>query len=131
MIALETISRECFRSFSVLRDAVLLDAEDLFGVSTGVPLSFFNGIAMTRLHDGNVNEGVSEDVDRFQTKARPFRWWITPESTPADLADVLKDHGLTYAWDATGMTADLATIDLDPKVAGLTGGASSFGSSAT
>lgn len=116
MIALETISRECFRSFGVLRDAVLLDGKGLFGVSTDVPLSFFNGIATTRLRDGNANERVSEVVDRFRAKGRPFRWWITPESTPGDLAEVLKNHGMTYAWDATGMTADLATIDLDVKV---------------
>lgn len=102
--ALDAISRACFRSFANLPDARLLEGNGVFGVSTGIPLTFFSGIAESRLSRDEVPRVIRDFGER------PFRWWISPASEPADLDAVLLEHGMRHAFDSTGMVADLATL---------------------
>lgn len=103
----DAISRACFRSFTHIPNAHLIDADGVFGVITKVPLTFFSGIATT-----TADAEVVRTVDRFQSQRCPFRWWVSP-SAPRDLAAVLQANGLRHAYDATAMTADLSSLDLD------------------
>lgn len=107
LAAIERISRECFRSFSGLPDARLLDDGRVFGVSTGVPINFFSGIATTDLSE----EDVVPVLESFGE--RPFRWWISPSTRPSNLAAILAGHGLRHTYDAAGMAADLDAVDFD------------------
>src|SRR5215213_858944 len=81
--AVERIARECFRSFSRLPNARLIDEEGLFGVMTEVPVNFFSGIAMSDVSE----EEVEPVLERF--RAHRFRWWISPSTRPANLAAIL------------------------------------------
>jgi GNAT superfamily N-acetyltransferase len=104
---LDAITRASYRSFSHLPNASLIDDGEVFGVTTDVPLPFFNGIATTRLRD---TSRVGEIAQRLQARGRGFRWWLTPDTTPADLGEVLPEHGLRHAYDSLGLTADLAKL---------------------
>lgn len=109
--ALETISCECFRSFGVLRNAVVLEG-DVCGVITDVPLTFFNGIGFARTTEAR----IGEIVELYRARGRSFRWWVTPNSQPPNLGELLTAHGITHAYDSAGMTADLARIAPVPRV---------------
>ena len=104
---IEIISRECFRSFTELPNATLLDGDGVFGVITDAPITFFSGIASTDAPDAGAI------IERFRARQSPFRWWITPETNPPDLPSVLPEHGMRFAWDAQAMVADLATVNFD------------------
>lgn len=99
--AIERISRECFRSFSRLPNARLIDDGRVLGVQTDVPINFFNGIAMSNLAESE----VPQVLEAF--RSRPFRWWISPSTRPANLASILAGHGLNHTYDAPGMMIDL------------------------
>lgn len=73
---------------------------------TGVPLTFFNGIAHARITADDV-PGI---IDTFHAFRRPFRWWISPDAEPSDLAAALQANGMRYGYDAPGMTADLTRL---------------------
>lgn len=107
--AIETITRNCFRSFSGFRNAELIDDSGIFGVMSHVPITFFSGIATSNI-DASEVEGV---IERFRSKRCPFRWWITPSTRPLGLAPILASYGMNHAYDAPGMAADLTTAPLD------------------
>jgi ribosomal protein S18 acetylase RimI-like enzyme len=113
--AIETIARECFRGFSALPNARLLDDGKIFGVATDVPIHFFNGIAMSDLRDDQVPEVIES------LRSRPFRWWISPSTRPSNLIPILQRHGLRHAYDAPGMMVDFRDAPFDmPLPPGLT-----------
>lgn len=114
--ALEVVSRECFRSFGVLRNAELIEDGDVSGVITEMPLTFFNGIGRTRLAAGEADRRVENVLERFRARRRSLRWWVTPAASPSNLDEVLRAHGLQHAYDSAGMTADLARIAPLPPV---------------
>ena len=106
--AIERITRECFRSFSRLPNARLIDDGRVFAVRTDVPINFFSGIAMSTLSEAEV-------VPVIETmRPGPFRWWISPSTRPENLASILVRLGFHHTYDAPGMMADLAAVDFDP-----------------
>lgn len=112
----DAISAECFRSFSILPNAWLLDEKGVFGVITKVPLTFFNGIAHARVE----RDDVPRIIETFRAVSRPFRWWISPDAAPPDLDAVLHANGMRHCYDAPGMTADLTSLRPVPPPAELT-----------
>lgn len=109
--ALDAVTRSCYRSFTALPGATLIDDGDVYGVITPVPLGFFNGIATTRFRPGTpAGERIDAVVDLYRAQRRAFRWWVTPGTTPAGLDEVLPAHGFSHAYDSLGMTADLAKL---------------------
>jgi GNAT superfamily N-acetyltransferase len=113
--AIERISRECFRSFSRFPNARLLDDGRVFGVLTDVPINFFSGVAISDLSEADVGPVLDT------LRGRPFRWWISPSTRPANLAAILAGHGLRHTYDAAGMVVDLEAVDFDaPLPRGLT-----------
>ncbi|HEX6098225.1 MAG TPA: GNAT family N-acetyltransferase [Thermoanaerobaculia bacterium] len=112
--AVERISRECFRSFTHLPGARLIDDGRVFGALTDVPINFFSGIATSRLSEDEV-PGIVEMMS-----ARPFRWWISPASRPENLASILVGLGLQHTYDSTGMTIELRAMDDGAMPDGLT-----------
>jgi GNAT superfamily N-acetyltransferase len=102
--AIEQMFGECFRSFAVLPNARVLDDATRVGVITKVPMTFFNGVAVTRSCD------VAATIDVFRAAGRPFRWWISPSTEPPDLPRTLLAHGMRQVFDSGGMHADLTRM---------------------
>jgi ribosomal protein S18 acetylase RimI-like enzyme len=107
--AIETISRNCFRSFAGFPNAQLLDDGRIFGVMSHVAIPFFSGIATTRITEAE----VEATIDLFREKKCAFRWWVTPSTEPQRLAPILKAHGMRHGYDAPGMAADLSAVRFD------------------
>lgn len=105
--SVERIARECFRSFRFLPGAKVIDDGRLSGVMTNVPINFFSGIAMSDIEESDVPRVIAS------MDGRPFRWWISPSTRPANLAAILVGLGMHHTYDAPGMTADLAKVDFD------------------
>ena len=97
--ALDTVSRECFRSFAALPNAELIDGHGAFGVISDVPLTFFNGIATANA------PVIPSVIDVFRRRGRAFRWWVRD-----GLGAELVAHGMRFGWDSTGMTANLTRM---------------------
>ncbi len=106
----ECILRECFRSFSPLPGAVLLDDPRADGVIANVPITFFSGIAATRIDDRNAEDDVAAIVSRFRDRNAPFRWWLTPSTRPRSLESILQSAGMRHAYDAAGMSIELDSL---------------------
>jgi ribosomal protein S18 acetylase RimI-like enzyme len=117
VLAIETISVNCYRSFAGFQNAVTIDDGEIFAVFSHLPIPFFSGVART-----NVDEGeVEATIDRLQSIGSPFRWWVTPSTRPKELASILRARGFRHAYDAPGMIADLTTVPLDaPLPPGIT-----------
>jgi GNAT superfamily N-acetyltransferase len=111
--ALEIVSRECFRSFGVLRNATLIDDADAFGAITELPLTFFNGIGITRFSAADADRRTEELIERFRARRTSFRWWVTPGATPSNLGEVLTAHGVRFVYHSAGMTADVGRASAD------------------
>ena len=105
--AIDQISVNCFRSFMRIRNAELIDDGRIFGVMSHMPITFFNGIALTHINEGD----VAPVIDLFRAKGVPFRWWLTPSTRPEGLAALLETHGMRHAYDAPGMVADLTGLE--------------------
>ncbi len=115
--AIETITVNCFRSFAGFPNAETIENDSLFAVLSHMPIPFFSGVARTNLTE----EEVDPTLDLLRSKGCPFRWWVTPSTRPAGLAELLQARGLRHAYDAPGMIADLTTVPLDlPLPAGIT-----------
>ncbi len=112
--AIEKIARECFRSFRHLPNARLLEDGRISGILTEIPINFFSGIAMSDLSE----EDVASVLDTL--RGHSFRWWISPSTRPANLAEILASHGLRHTYDAPGMVVELNAVDYAlPLPAGL------------
>jgi GNAT superfamily N-acetyltransferase len=104
---LDAITRASYRTFASLPGGTLIDDGEIFAVMNEVPLPFFNGVATTRMRDG---ARIAEVHEWYRARRRGFRWWVTPDSTPAGLDSLLEAHGFRHAYDSLGMTADLAKL---------------------
>ncbi|HVG22550.1 MAG TPA: hypothetical protein VND45_00215, partial [Thermoanaerobaculia bacterium] len=105
---LDTVLRECFRSFGAIRGAHVIDG-DATGVVTDLPLTFFNGIGTARFAQGDADRRVEEIIEIFRARESSLRWWVTPASTPK-LGAILEAHGVRHVYDSAGMTADLSQL---------------------
>lgn len=112
--ALEIVLRDCFRSFGVLRNATLIEDADASGAITTLPLTFFNGIGVTRFAAANADRRTEELIERFRARRTSFRWWVTPGATPSNLGDVLTAHGVRFAYHSAGMTIDVGRASARP-----------------
>jgi GNAT superfamily N-acetyltransferase len=105
----EAAIRDCFLSYTALPGA----SRESFAIRSNVPLPYFNGVPGAVLN-GDPEAAVRDVKARFREARVPFRWWITPSSTPANLIDILKAEGFRHVYDAPGMAIDLSSL-ADPK----------------
>ncbi len=115
-VLIETIFRECFRSFASLPGAMLIDDGEVLGTRTDVPVLFFNGIAITRL-GADPDAAIRRTIARFD--GHPFRWWLLPSNEPADLETRLQTHGFKHVYDAGEMWLGIDTFVEAPIPSGL------------
>ena len=110
--AVEAIFAECFRTFAALPNGMVIDTEEVTGVINDVPLAFFKGIGSARLGP-QPDRDVKKVIEMYRARKQPFRWWLSPSTTPSDLVSVLRMNGFGHVYDAGGMAADLTTLALD------------------
>jgi GNAT superfamily N-acetyltransferase len=100
--AVDEMQRECFRTLATLPGARLIDVAGAFGAMTGIPLTFFNGIATA---------GPGTDIDAvcsiFQSARCAFRWWTH------DLGEELVKRGLRFVYDSAAMDAVMTGVPFD------------------
>lgn len=109
MSVLDEITIACYQSFLALPGARWIETDEIVGVATGLPISFFSGIATTRLRD---ESGIDRAVSAFAPSGAPFRWWISPSAEPANLAALLQARGFRHVYDAGGMVAAREDVPL-------------------
>ncbi|MGN6185499.1 MAG: GNAT family N-acetyltransferase [Thermoanaerobaculia bacterium] len=106
----ERILSDCFASFAAYPQAHVINEPAAFGVLSGIPVPFFNGIATTNLSDAS---DIDRMTERFRKRQTPFRWWLTPSTQPHDLEAQLIARGFHHTYDANGMVADYANVSFD------------------
>ena len=114
--AIETITRDCYRSFAG-PGSLVIDDESMYAVVSHIPIPFFNGVARTNLD----TEEIDSRFELLRAQNCPFRWWVTPSTRPKGLGPRLVELGLVHAYDSPGMIADLTRVPLDvPPPDGVT-----------
>ena len=106
--AIETITRDCFRSVAT-PESFVIDDDSMYAVISHIPIPFFNGVARTNL---NASE-VEARFELLRAQNCPFRWWVTPSTRPQGLGAQLMKLGLVHGYDSPGMIADLFRAPLD------------------
>ncbi len=73
-------------------------------------LAYFNGVFRTELSDADAPASIAARLRFFAEHQRRMTWWVTPNSRPVQLPQLLAAQGLREAWRDTGMALDLATL---------------------
>ena len=73
----------------------------------GVPVPFFNGIAMARLTAHNCEAMIAGAIGEMNGTGMPWSWQVGPTSTPFDLATHLHNQGLMFGYDMPLMARNL------------------------
>lgn len=105
---------------STLPHATLHDEPGLLWFETGVNDSPFNGVLQTRLAPEALPDAIERVRRHFEQRRLSFHWHLGPEVQPANLGDLLIEHGIGHDEDEPGMAADLLARDFDlPTVSNL------------
>ncbi len=112
--AIETNIASFYMSLGRLPDTELHIEPDLTWFTTDLTSTGFNGVIQTRFVLGASAEEIGSRVDEmvaaFAHRALPMVWWVTPSTSPVDLATYLTARGLKSVGIRPGMAIDLATL---------------------
>jgi len=99
----------------------LRDLGDVRFSATGLPARVVNAVNLAHLTAETTSERIAQAVAFFGTFGVPFRWFVGPTSTPADLPERLEAAGLPALSNTPGMALDIGAMRDDPAtVPGLT-----------
>lgn len=88
--------------------------DDLTWFVSGIPTAQFNGVIQTRLapsaSSAEIGSRIAEMVTTFTSRALPMVWWVTPSTSPPDLAAYLTAHGFSTVGTRPGMAVELAVL---------------------
>jgi ribosomal protein S18 acetylase RimI-like enzyme len=73
----------------------------------GVPISFFNGVAMAQL-DEDCDAIIAQTVEEMNAYGMPWSWQVGPTSTPFDLKERLTKHGMVFGYEMPIMAVEVA-----------------------
>src|SRR5690242_17551784 len=73
----------------------------------GVPVPFFNGIAMARFAEQNCDDLIQQAKTEMDGTGMPWSWQIGPCSSPQDLGKRLTEHGMLFSHEMPIMTTIL------------------------
>ncbi len=94
--------------------------DDLVIADSGLPCDTFNFVCRARLERGVARKRVDSARDYYESRRRPFSWWVGPADRPRDLGQVLADAGLEAAEGELAMAMRLADLpDAVPPVQGF------------
>ena len=117
-----TVERDFVAAWWLLAAAAgheLHDEPDLRWFHTGLRDPHLNPVLTTRLAPERADAVIEGMVAELTTRAAPFIWWVTPSSTPGDLADRLTSRGFVANEPWPGMTLEADAMREPPPVPGL------------
>ena len=88
--------------------------EHMRQMTFGVPVPFFNGMAMARLTVDNCDAMIERAITELNATGMPWSWQVGPGSTPYDLSERLNNHGLKHSHDMPIMVADVRQWQAKP-----------------
>lgn len=66
-----------------------------------------NCVIYAKLTAANAHIKIQEAINHFAKVSTPFKWTISPSSSPSDLSERLQQHGFTYSGSTPGMAMTL------------------------
>lgn len=75
--------------------------------ATGIDSPVLNSVIDTQLKDEQMYEAIKAVKDFFKPYDVPWTWQVSPLSRPANLVDVLEQHGFSLLEQSPGMYCDL------------------------
>jgi GNAT superfamily N-acetyltransferase len=96
----------------------VFEDDDVIVADSGLGNDTYNIVAGARFTADTATERIEEVLARVGATGRPFSWWVTPGSHPADLAARLAAHGRPVAETETAMWTRWAPRET-PTPAGL------------
>ena len=97
----------------------LHDEPGLRWFHTGLPDPYLNPVLTTRLAANEADAVIDRMLAELTRRGAPFAWWITPSSSPDDLAVRLVSRGLVAEDPWPGMTLEAGAMKRPPPVSGL------------
>ena len=80
-------------------------------VLTPIHHPFMSNVFRTDIPPAAADQTITDALAYFRSKdVTDVSWWVEPDSQPADLAERLMAHGLTYYGGVPGMAADLLAL---------------------
>lgn len=98
----------------------MLAGGDVVIADGGLPDDTFNLVCRARFTEDTASKRVADVIRATTSTGRPFSWWVAPTSTPANLGDVLLEHGLSISETEEAMVADLDEVPPLPPPEALT-----------
>lgn len=117
--AIEQGLAEAVRAYVQQAGGTVHDEPQFTWVSTGSPLTFFNGVIRTRLPVDRADSVIASLLTGFQARRQLMGWWVMPHTHPPDMPERLEVHGFIHFDCDTGMAIDLLTL---PEVNSLPAG---------
>lgn len=117
----ETVDTNLFESWRTLTSAYGVDVHDgpdMLRFSSGVVHPLCNGIMRINLEEDEAGPRMVNALGVFRERGLPALCWVTPTTRPPDLARILKEEGLVKADEATGMAAELSSLDWETNSPG-------------
>ncbi|ANZ42453.1 GNAT family N-acetyltransferase [Lentzea guizhouensis] len=102
-----------------LPNATVTQTDDLLIADSGLPDDTFNIVASARFTHATATARVTETVTALRATGRPFSWWVSPATTPPDLATALTQAGLPAAESEAAMWTELSDALPEPHAEGL------------
>lgn len=93
---------------SHLPGAVYKRDEKIRVMCSQVPVSFFNGIALTRLKEEECDEALPNAIQEMVATGMPWGYQVGPNCTPADLELRLNQLGLEFSYEQPYMVREIA-----------------------
>jgi GNAT superfamily N-acetyltransferase len=111
--------KENRRSWAAHPMFTIRDDDTFFWVQSSLHPSL-NGVIYAKLTAANADAKIQEAINHFAKVGTPFKWTISPSSSPSDLSERLQQHGFTYSGSVPGMAMTLPkeeiSIDYPPDV---------------
>ena len=114
-----TVERDLAAAWWLLAEAAgheLHDEPGLRWFHTGLPDPHLNPVLATCLSPDDADAVIERMVTDLTDRGAPFMWWVTPSSSPDDLATRLVRRGFVADDPWPGMTLEADAMNLPPPV---------------
>lgn len=102
--------------FSHLPQTIFYDDPGILWYTTGSPMDGFNGVLQTQLEPESTSGAIEHVYGYFQQQHLLFLWFVGPSSRPANLGQILEEHGLAHVETEPIMALDLRKMHTDIPV---------------
>jgi GNAT superfamily N-acetyltransferase len=90
-------------------------SDEIAWAITGIQSNSLNGVAYARLDETNADPVILETLQRFIERQVWHLWYVSPDSTPPDLAQRLERFGCESLGPGVSMGADLSSLNEDER----------------